>query len=73
MVVKKEIDEIRFSNSSMMDRNNDCRQEVDALNAHIRVLEGQNRDLNVELEKFVETDEQIRTTLNRRDRVVDLR
>jgi low affinity Fe/Cu permease len=25
------------------------------------------------LEKFVETDEQIRSTLNRRDRVVDIR
>ena len=37
------------------------------------MLEGQNRDLNVELDKFVETDEQIRHTLNRRDRVVDLR
>jgi hypothetical protein len=36
-------------------------------------LEQQNRDLNKELEKFVETDEQIRQTLNRRDRVVDLR
>jgi len=37
------------------------------------VLEQQNRDLNKELEKFVETDEHIRATLNRRERVVDLR
>jgi len=29
--------------------------------------------LNVELEKFVETDEEIRARLNRRDRVHDLR
>ena len=55
--MRKEIDDVRFSNSSMLDRNNDCKGEIDALNAHIRVLEGQNRDLNVELEKFVETDE----------------
>ena len=41
----------------MMDRNGDCKAEIDALTAHVRVLEGQNRDLNVELEKFVETDE----------------
>lgn len=55
--IRKEIDDIRFSNSSMLDRNNDCKAEIDALNAHIRVLEAQNRDLNIELEKFVETDE----------------
>jgi len=49
------------------------RLEVDALQRHCNVLSGQNRDLNGELERFVETDEQIRTTLNRRDRVNDLR
>ena len=54
---RKEIDDVRFSNQSMMDRNGDCKQEIEALQAHIRVLEGQNRDLNIELDKFVETDE----------------
>lgn len=29
--------------------------------------------MNGELDRFVNTDEQIRTTLNRRDRVTDLR
>ena len=29
--------------------------------------------MNVELERFVQTDEQIRATLNRRERVVNLR
>ena len=32
-----------------------------------------NVELNTELERFVQTDEQIRTTLNRRDRVDHLR
>lgn len=49
------------------------RAEIDALQRHCNVLQGQNRDLNVELEHFVQTDEQIRATLNRRDRVNDLR
>jgi len=39
----------------------------------VNVLEMQNRDLNKELEKFVETDEQIRSTLNRRDKVQEIR
>ena len=37
------------------------------------MLTGQNRELNIELERFVETDEQIRATLNRRDRVETIR
>ena len=57
----------------MVDRNGDLRGEIEALQGHIGLLDVQNRDLNKELEKFVETDEQIRATLNRRDRVADLR
>jgi hypothetical protein len=43
------------------------------LEHHCNVLTGQNRELNIELERFVQTDEQIRQTLNRRDRVEHLR
>ena len=68
-MARREMDEVRFSNSSMMERNGDLKSEIEALQQHIRVLEQQNRELNGELEKFVETDEQIRAALNRRDRV----
>ena len=73
MVARKEQDNIRFSNNNIMERNGDLKGELDALNSHCNVLQGQNRDLNVELERFVQTDEQIRSTLNRRDRVMNLR
>ena len=56
-----------------MDRNQDTKAEIDALNAHCNVLGGQNKDLNIELERFVQTDEAIRATLNRRDHVMDVR
>ena len=56
-----------------MERNGDMKAEIDALGSHCNVLQGQNKDLNVELERFVMTDEQIRATLNRRERVVNLR
>lgn len=56
-----------------MDRNQDTKAEIDALNAHCNVLGGQNKDLNVELERFVQTDEAIRATLNRRDHVAAVR
>ena len=57
----------------MIDRNADCKGEIEALQQHVHLLESQNKELNIELERFVETDEHIRQTLNRRDRVVDLR
>lgn len=73
MVTRKEQDNLRFSNNNILERNQDLKSELDALNSHCNVLQGQNRDLNVELERFVQTDEQIRATLNRRERVVNLR
>lgn len=73
MVSRKEQDNLRFSNNNILDRNQDLKSELDALNAHCNVLQNQNRDLNVELERFVQTDEQIRATLNRRERVVNIR
>ena len=57
----------------MGDRNEDLRAEIEALQQHVNVLEGQNRDLNRELENFVDTDERIRATLNRKDRVMDIK
>ena len=57
----------------MQGANADMRAEIDALQHHCNVLAGQNVELNTELERFVETDEQIRNTLNRRDRVETLR
>jgi chromosome segregation ATPase len=72
-IARKDQDDLRFSNMGMGDRNNDLRAEIEALQNHCNVLQQQNRDLNIELERFVQTDEQIRATLNRRDRVNDLR
>lgn len=70
---RREQDELRFQNSSIQGRIEDLRAEIEALQQHCNVLTHQNRDLNAELERFVETDEQIRQTLNRRDRVESLR
>lgn len=70
---RREQDELRFQNQSLNGHNDDMRSEIDALQHHCSVLTNQNKDLNGELERFVETDEQIRNTLNRRDRVETLR
>ena len=70
---RREQDDLRFQTQSMNNANADCRAEVDALQHHCNVLAGQNVELNAELERFVNTDEQIRQTLNRRERVETLR
>ena len=72
-VARKEQEELRFSNNSLEARNTDCTNEIAALQSHCNVLTHQNTELNAELTRFVETDEQIRCTLNRRDRVEGLR
>lgn len=38
-IVRKEMDEVRFSNSSMIDRNSDLKAEIEALQAHINLLQ----------------------------------
>jgi chromosome segregation ATPase len=72
-LLRKENDDVKFSNAGLSDRNGGLRIEIGALQQHINVLEQQNRDLNKELEVFVQTDEQIRINLNRRDRVETLK
>jgi hypothetical protein len=57
MISRKEQDNLRFSNNNLLDRNQDVKGEIDALGSHCNVLQGQNKDLNVELERFVMTDE----------------
>jgi predicted nuclease with TOPRIM domain len=71
--LRKDFDHLRFSNASILERNDEFQAELDALNQHVQLLGSQNQGLNKELEKFVETDEEIRARLNRRDRVTDLR
>ena len=57
---RREQDDLRFASQSLGCRNDDIRAEIEALEHHCNVLTGQNRELNIELERFVQTDEQIR-------------
>jgi len=50
---RKEQENLRFSNNNLGDRNNDLKAEIEAMQSHCNVLQGQNKDLNVELERFV--------------------
>ena len=47
--------------------------EKEALEKHAAVLNEQNNGLNSELDKFIETDEVVRSQLDRRGRVQGMR
>jgi len=58
--VKKDIENLTYSNTNMRTDLNDYLSEKEALERHSRVLLGQNDDLTKELERFVNTDEVLR-------------
>lgn len=58
--VKKDIENLSYSNTNMRNDLNDYLAEKEALERHSRILLGQNDDLTKELERFVNTDEVLR-------------
>jgi len=58
--VKKDIENLTYSNNNMRCDLNDYLSEKEALERHSRILLGQNDDLTKELERFVNTDEVLR-------------
>lgn len=56
-----------------MDRNLDLKSEYEALQKHSLLLTQQNRDLQRELDQFVETDDIVRRNLDRKDKVYQIR
>lgn len=71
--LRKELEGSRYSNSALLDNNANLQSELEALNQHIRVLTQQNEDLTKELDHFVEANEAIRTRLDRKSRVYEIR
>jgi len=56
-----------------MDRNLDLKSEYEALQKHSVLLTQQNKDLQRELDSFVETDDIVRRNLDRKDKVNEIR
>ena len=67
--VRREVESLRVTQSQNRTDNGDLLAERDALEKHAGCLQGQNADLAQELERFVQTDEVLRTQLDRRGRV----
>jgi chromosome segregation ATPase len=71
--LKREIDNLKHAHSIQLDKNFQFRKDVDNLNHQIDTVGNQNTDLVEELERFNEEDEKVRSLLNRRNRVSELK
>ena len=70
--VRKDIDSQTYTNANMRQDLGDFTAEKEAMERHSRILLGQNDDLTKELERFVNTDEVLRSQLDRRGRVLTM-
>jgi chromosome segregation ATPase len=68
-----DLEAVNYSNQALMDRNLDLKAEYEALQKHSTLLTQQNKDLQRELDTFVETDDIVRRNLDRKQKVDDLR
>ena len=73
IALKREIESLRVQNGLYAEQIANLQAEIDALNAHIRILQKQNVDLTSELDHLVQDNESIRSRLDRKQRVESLR
>ena len=68
-----DLEAVNYSNQALMDRNVDLKSEMEALGKHSILLTQQNKDLQKELDSFVETDDIVRRNLDRKEKVTQIR
>ena len=73
VVVQRELEMVRESNKTQLEAQHFFKQELLALQGHIDLLALQNNDLQKELDEFVQTDEIIRSGLDRKGRIQQMK
>jgi hypothetical protein len=71
--LKGEIEHFKHINGKLVEEQYEFKGEVEALKRHVSLLNQQNFELSSELEKFIETDDTVRRTLNRKGKVEEIR
>lgn len=71
--LRRDLEASRGENSRLRGSNVDQLAEKEALEKHASVLNDQNNGLNRELDQFIQTDEVVRSQLDRRGRVQGMR
>ena len=57
---------MKDQNQTQIAQSNDRQNEIEALNKHMTLMTNQNYELSAELQRFLQTDEVVKTKLNRR-------
>lgn len=68
-----DLESVNYSNQALMDRNVELKAEYEALQKHSTLLTQQNKELQKELDSFVETDDIVRRNLDRKEKVNQIR
>ena len=64
---------MKDQNNQQIEESNGKQDEIDALNKHMSLITTQNYELSSELQRFLQTDEVVKTKLNRRQTVDEIR
>ena len=71
--LKGEIEHFKHVSGKLVEEQYEFKGEIEALKRHVSLLNQQNFELSSELEKFIETDDTVRRTLNRKGKVEEIR
>lgn len=61
--LRREIDQIKQNNATIVHHNSSLQAELDGINHHIRVVSNQNDQLTREIDQFVQVNEKIKSKL----------
>ena len=71
--LEHELNCLKDSNQGQIAESNGKQSEIDALNKHMNLITSQNYELSSELQRFLQTDEVVKTKLSRRQTVDEIR
>jgi len=71
--LRRETESLKHAHSNLLDTNFQLNQDLDTLRRHIDIMSSQNRELVEQLERFSEQDEHVRSILDRRGKVSELK
>ena len=68
-----DLDQTKEQNTRQLEASHGMQDEIDALNQHMNLITSQNYELSSELQRFLQTDEVVKSKLNRRSVVDDIK
>jgi chromosome segregation ATPase len=71
--LKANFEAVKREHIHLLNTNDDVQHDIDQTGKHLDMLNGQNQDLINELERYNEQDERVRSMLDRKERVQDVK